>query len=262
VGSVSYERDEDLGIITISNPPVNAFSAEMMGGLREALVEAGESGARALLTRATGDNFCAGADVNFFVDRDYGGARAALNEGFALMSLFENVGVPTVAAVNGMCIGAGMEVMLAHDLAVAGQSARIGQVEASIGTMTLLGGAQRVAARAGVARAKEMVFTAAVYDAATLERWNIVNRVVPDDRLQDEAYALARQLANGPTLAHGATKASLNAFAQDGLAAADKVTMAAGAHLFETQDMTNGVQTFLQKGARAFAAEGVSFAGK
>ena len=81
-----------------------------------------------------------------------------------------------MAAVQGLCLAAGLELALACDLIWAAASARFGQVEASIGTTTLLGGVQRLAERAGPSRAREIIYTADQYDAATFERWNIVNR--------------------------------------------------------------------------------------
>src|SRR2546427_144677 len=80
------------------------------------------------------------------------------------------------------------------------------QVEASIGTPTLLGGVQRLAERAGPSRAREIIYTADQYDAATFERWNIVNRVVPDEKLEPETRGLAERLASGATLAYAAGK--------------------------------------------------------
>jgi enoyl-CoA hydratase/carnithine racemase len=85
----------------------------------------------------------------------------------------------------------------------------------------LLGGAQRLAERAGSGRAFEIVYTGKQYDAATFERWNIVNRVVSDDRLQEESLALAQRLAVGPTRALAAGKRLIRTQAEGGVVAAD-----------------------------------------
>ena len=91
------------------------------------------------------------------------------------------------------------------DLIVAAQSAKIGSVEATVGLHPLMGGIQRLAQRAGATRAKEMAMLGRRYDAATLERWNIINCVVPDEELETATMVLAQELAHGPTLAHAAT---------------------------------------------------------
>jgi enoyl-CoA hydratase/carnithine racemase len=259
---VRYEEQGTLGIITLNNPPVNAFSWEVSAQLSEILVRISKSEVRAVLTRADGKNFCAGADVNIFVDQTYRTGSSLLSEAFSLIHRLETLHVPTVVAVQGLCLAAGMELMLAHDIIFAGASAQIGQSESMIGATTFAGGAQRICERAGSARAKQMVFEAKFYDAATLERWNIVNYVVPDEELDAKALAYARRLANGPTAALSVSKATINACAGSGLLAADRLLQASAHHLFETDDMRTGVKAFLELGAHAFRANGPSFLGK
>lgn len=121
-------------------------------------------------------------------------------------------------------------------------------IEAKIGTTTLAGGAQRIAARAGVARAKQMVFEGLPYDALTMERWGIVNSVVPDAELQDQALKYAQQLAAGPTAAHAVSKAVVNAYGKSGLAAADEALRVGAPRLFETEDKKRCVSAFFEKG--------------
>src|SRR2546422_10424643 len=88
---------------------------------------------------------------------------------------------------------------------------------------SLLGGVQRLAERAGPSRAREIIYTAEQYDAATFERWNIVNRVVPDDTFESQTRAFAERLANGPTLAYAAGKRIVRACLEGGARAADRV---------------------------------------
>src|SRR5208283_4126814 len=146
----------------------------------------------------------------------------------------------TIAAVQGACMAAGLELALACDLIWAASSARFGQVEASIGTTTLLGGVQRLAERAGPSRAREIIYTADQYDAATFERWNIVNRVIPDDVFESQTRAFAERLANGATIAYAAGKRIVRAYLDGGVRAADKVVDEVAPPLFAT-DMRAGV---------------------
>jgi enoyl-CoA hydratase/carnithine racemase len=159
---------------------------------------------------------------------------------------------PTLAAVQGLCLAAGLELALACDLIWAGASARFAQAEASIGTTTLLGGVQRLAERAGPSRARDIIYTADQYDAATFERWNIVNRIVPDDALEAEARAFAARLADGPTLAYAAGKRIVRAYLDGGTRAADRVVDEVGPPLFESADMQAGVTALLDHGPRRF----------
>jgi enoyl-CoA hydratase/carnithine racemase len=90
--------------------------------------------------------------------------------------------------------------------------------------------------------------TGDLFDATTLERWNVVNEVLPDDQLADRAASLSRRLAEGPTLAHAMTKRILRAYVEGGVPAADRVTRREAADLFASEDLTGAVRTFLEKG--------------
>src|SRR6185312_17149544 len=118
----------------------------------------------------------------------------------------ERLPIPTLALVHGLCLTAGLEISLGCDMIWATESARFGLVEAVVGLTPGAGGTQRMAERAGPARAREFVMSQGIYDAATLERWNVVNRVLPDDELLEKGMRFAQRLASGPTKAHAATK--------------------------------------------------------
>ena len=123
------------------------------------------------------------------------------------MRRLEALPIPTLALVHGLCLTAGLEVSLGCDMIWATESARFGLVEAVVGLTPGAGGTQRMAERAGPARAREFVMSQGVYDAATLERWNVVNRVVADDELLEKGMRFAQRLAAGPTKAHGGDQA-------------------------------------------------------
>ena len=106
--------------------------------------------------------------------------------------------------MQGLCLTAGLELSLACDMIWAAESAQFGLVEAVIGLTPLMGGTQRIAERAGPARARELVMSGGLCDAATLERWNVVNRVLPDEELAEKSLRFAQRLAAGPTSAHHA----------------------------------------------------------
>jgi enoyl-CoA hydratase/carnithine racemase len=119
---------------------------------------------------------------------------------------FERLPIPTVAAVQGLCFGCGLELAVRADGIFAGASARFGHPEQSIGIVTVLGGIYRIAERAGRSRAIEWALTSEQVPATVMERYGVVNRVVEDKALIEEATAFAKLLAKGPTRAHAAHK--------------------------------------------------------
>src|SRR5713101_5875531 len=200
--TVRFETSGSLGILTLANPPLNLFSEELIKDLRTAVNQAEQLPLRALLVRADGKVFSGGADVSIFKGKTASEARERFTSHLRTIAHIEELPFPTIAVVQGACMAAGLELALACDLIWAGSSARFGQVEASIGTTTLLGGVQRLAERAGPGRAREIIYTADHYDAAAFERWNIVNRVVADASLELETRAFAERLASGATIAY------------------------------------------------------------
>ncbi|WP_211243894.1 enoyl-CoA hydratase/isomerase family protein [Mycobacterium genavense] len=173
-----------------------------------------------MLLRSSLCNFCAGADVTLFDSAERGETPDL--PVLELLRAFDALPIPIVAAVHGVCLGGGLELAMACDLIVASESARIGNIEASLGLNPLMGGIQRITQRAGAARAKEMALLGRRYDARTLERWNIINRVVADEQLAAVTTALAQELANGPTVAHASTKAIVSHAISHGVSEIDE----------------------------------------
>lgn len=254
--AVSYERDGDLGLITLANPPLNLFDAGVMEALPRAVEAAAADAPRALLLRADGKLFTGGVDVNVFKGLAEQDGRELTAELLAVTHALEAMPFPTIAAVHGLCLTAGFELALACDLIWAGTSARFGLVEIVIGLTPLMGGTQRVAERAGPARARELVMTGELYGAETLERWGVVNRVVGDDEVGERALELGHRLAGGPTVANAATKRIVRAQVEHGTHGADTATADIGAPLFETDDLQRAVDTFLAKGPGNASFEG------
>jgi enoyl-CoA hydratase/carnithine racemase len=115
-----------------------------------------------------------------------------------------------------------------------------------------LGGVQRLAERAGPSRAREIIYSADQYDAVTFERWNIVNRIVPDDAFESQTRAFAERLASGPTLAYAAGKGLVRSYLDGGVRAADTLVNDVAPPLFESEDMQAGVDSLLEYGPRGF----------
>jgi len=252
---VRLERDGGVASLVLHDPPLNLFGPQTYEALMACLDEVEGSDARAMVWRAEGEVFTGGADVNVFqrvVEILESGSANAEAAGFGQLlgavQRVERLPIPTLALVHGLCLTAGLEVSLGCDMIWATESARFGLVEAVVGLTPGAGGTQRMAERAGPARAREFVMTRGMYDAATLERWNVVNRVVGEDELLEKGMKFARQLADGPTKAHGATKQIVRAFLRGGVEEADRVTPEVAGALFETEDLQNAVRSFLSDG--------------
>ncbi len=227
--------------------------------LSACLDEVEGSDARALVWRAEGEVFTGGADVNVFQQIvDAGGDRADLTFEPLLGAVrrLEALPIPTLALVHGLCLTAGLEVALGCDMIWASQSARFGLVEAVVGLTPGAGGTQRMAERAGPARAREFVMSQGLYEAATLERWNVVNRVLPDEELLEKGLRFAQRLATGPTKAHAATKRIVRAYLEGGVDEADRAVPEVVPALFETEDLKRAVQSFLTEGPGKATFEG------
>ncbi len=245
---VAYAREGDVGSLVITKPPLNLFDRELVDGLKEGVAAAAADAPRALLVRAEGKVFTGGVDVHEFDDLGGPAAREFAAELLALTHSIEDLPFPSLAAVHGLCLTAGLELALACDLIWATESAKFGLVERVVGVTPFMGGTQRMAERAGPARAREFVYSGNPYPAAELERWGVVNRVVADDELTASATEFATHLAAGPPLAHAATKRIVRAQVDGGTRAADTATPEEAAGLFETEDLKRAVKTFLSEG--------------
>jgi enoyl-CoA hydratase/carnithine racemase len=246
---VDLSQDDPLAIITLDAPPLNLFDGALVQALRDAIgCVAADPAARGLLLQANGRAVSAGVDVHTFSGLDPASGAAIWRNWLEMIHQLESLPIPTVFAAHALCLTAAFEVALACDLLLAAESARFGLVEIVVGLTPSMGGPQRLAERAGPARARELIYTGELFDAATLERWNVVNRVLPDDGFGDAARAFARRLADGPTRAHAATKQIIRTQLAGGTRAADEATPLISGALFATEDLKNAVASFLRDG--------------
>jgi enoyl-CoA hydratase/carnithine racemase len=257
---VRIERDGDVAVVVLDNPPLNLFDAPVFDALEAvaaelvALTDRGRADrARAVLVEARGKVVSGGVDVSFFRDIAEGPepARRGAELWARLLTVaqtFEDLPVPTVFAAHGLTLTAAFELALACDILLAAEKASFGLVEIVVGLTPSMGGPQRLAERAGPARARELVFTGERYPSAVLERWNVVNRVLPDEGFAAAAREYARRVAAGPTVAHAATKQLVAATVRDGARAADALVPEVSGPLFATEDLRGAVASFLTEG--------------
>jgi enoyl-CoA hydratase/carnithine racemase len=239
--TVSFE--EKVATIVLDRPPQNRIDDQMVDELAAAITAIESSGARAVLVRSAGENFSFGGDIMNWPGASVQELRARFEYYMSVFNRFERIPMPVIAAVQGLCFGGGFELALRADMIFAGESATFGHPEQSLGIVTVLGGVYRAAERVGRSRASEWAMTSERVPAATMERFGVVNRIVADADLLQEARAFAHKAAQGPTRAYAAHKALLRAWAVGGVAAADEAMFDIAMPLFETEDVQRGLKS-------------------
>jgi enoyl-CoA hydratase len=243
---VTALRHGPVGILELSRPAVfNCLSlqgfAEMLEGLRG--FEA-DSGIRAVLIRAQGKHFCTGAELGEVqqVRTDPESLAHFIAQGHAALRALEMSPLPVVAAVQGLCLAGGLELMLACDVVLAGASARFGDQHAQYGLVPGWGGTQRLPRAIGLRRALDLMFSARWISAEEAERWGLVNRVVEDAALPDEALAFCQGLSerSRPGLALMKRLAREEATLEAGLASEARAIVPA----LLAPDVTEGLAAF------------------
>jgi enoyl-CoA hydratase len=250
---VGLRRDGSLAWLTLCRPEkLNALSLELLAEGVAALGEvAADPGVRCVILSGEGRAFCAGADLSSLGDLTP--SRAARRfTGANLWQALEDLPQPTIAAVHGYCYGGGCELALACDLRLAAEDARFGQPEIKVGIIPGAGGTQRLPRLIGMTKAKEMVLFGEPIDAAEAVRVGLVNRVVPRDRLVDEARDWGERLAKLPPLGLRAAKAAMNRGRDQDLATALELERLNFSVVFSSDDQKEGVRAFLEKRAPEF----------
>jgi enoyl-CoA hydratase len=236
--------------ITVNRPDkLNSLDRRTIDELHDAFAEAEQAaGTRAVLLTGAGPKaFVAGADIAEMSGMTPLQARDFSRRGQALMTRIERLGKPVVAAINGFALGGGLELALACHLRVAADSAKVGQPEVNLGLIPGFGGTQRLVRLAGRGAALELCLTGQNIDAARAAQLGVVTRVVPAADLENEALALARQLASSaPQALRGVLDAIVLACEAPLDVGLDFETQAF-AIAFSTDDMKEGTSAFLAR---------------
>jgi enoyl-CoA hydratase/carnithine racemase len=244
----SLGHDGPLTTLTVSSPPLNLLDEPLIETLEQTLDELERRPPRTLLIQATGKVVTGGVDVALFQGKDKAEAEAFLRRTVRITQRVEDLPCPVVFAAHALCLTWAFELALACDVILAARSARFGLIERVVGLTPAMGGTQRLAERAGTGRAREFVMTGERFDAETLERWNVVNRLLPDEDFHAAAAQFARGLAIGPPLGHAATKEVIAAYTAGGVRAADAAVPRIAGRLFESEDAIAAFSGFLEHG--------------
>jgi enoyl-CoA hydratase/carnithine racemase len=249
--SIDFTLDADgIALITMNRPEkLNAMDAEHYAGLSEAWLRVRDDPAVrvAIITGAGERAFSAGADIRSWIGREVDPAEMWLTQKGQLLNRGLEIWKPVIAAVNGLCIGGGTTLLLATDLRVAVPEATFGVAEVRRGVIAANGGTQRLAQQLPHCIAMEMLLTGDAIDAATAERWGLINRVVPREQLMPAAYDYARRVAaNAPLAVQASKELAIRARDLD-LAAGLRLEQMASRLLQQTEDVQEGRAAFAEK---------------
>jgi E-phenylitaconyl-CoA hydratase len=249
--SIDLEVDKDgVALVTINRPEkMNALDTEHYEGLTRAWVEVRDSRAirAAIITGAGERAFCAGADLKTFIGAEMELAAHWLTQQGQLLNRGLEVWKPVIAAVNGVCVGGGVTLLLATDIRVSVPDVNFGVTEVKRGVIPANGGTQRLINQLPYPIAMEMLLTGEPISATEAERWGMINKIVPREKLMETAYAYARQIAgNGPLAVQAAKELAIRSrdlSLSDGLRMEQMVSRL----LRDSEDVQEGRAAFAEK---------------
>ncbi|MFJ5489049.1 enoyl-CoA hydratase [Hansschlegelia beijingensis] len=245
--TVLVETRGAVGLITLNRPKaMNALNAQLVRELGEAVAAFDADDAiGALVIRGDEKAFAAGADI-----------REMAEQGFADVYLADLGGAwrkllgcrkPLIAAVSGYALGGGCELAMMCDIIIAAEDAKFGQPEITLGIIPGFGGTQRLTRAVGKAKAMDLILTGRMMDAQEAERSGLVARLVPPERLTEEAMAIADRIASLPRVATFSAKEAVNAAFESPLSEGARAERRAFQALFATEDQKEGMAAFLEK---------------
>jgi len=238
--TIRFERDGAIGSIVLANPPFNRLDLRFAEALRVAVHKASESDIRVLVIRSEGPNFSFGGEVREWPGKDVNWFRTFVADVNVSYRAIEMLKIPTVAVVQGVAFGGGFELALACDFLLAAENSVLRCVEVTTAMLPIAGAVQRIAERAGRARASRFAMLGEPISGREAGALGIATHVLPEDQLANAAAALARQLAEGPTRSYAATRTLLKAWSSGGVAAADIVMLDIAMELYSGADAQRG----------------------
>jgi enoyl-CoA hydratase/carnithine racemase len=258
---VTCERDGPVAVLTLNRPAQrNAVSAALLDELVQALaVLAADADLRAIVLRGAGPDFCAGADVGELAEARTGpsGIEYGLQLEGALHDIAEHP-VPVIAEIQGAALGAGCQIAVACDLAVAASDARLGIPSSRLGVLITFENVERLVLSLGPKRAGEILFTGRAVSGEVAAAWGLVNQAVPAEDLRETVHAMAVAVADGAPISIRGSKRGIRAVMQklsvdrfaEGHRAAEFDMLAAQA--LASDDLEEGLRAFAQRRAPRF----------
>jgi len=251
--NILVERQGAVGIIRLNRPSaLNALNAALIREVGAAFDDLeGDTAIGAVILTGSDKAFAAGADIKEMADKTYMQAYAEdfITRGWERVAQCRK---PVIAAVGGFALGGGCEVAMMCDIVIAADTAKFGQPEINLGTMPGAGGTQRMPRFIGKAKAMDLCLTGRMMDAAEAERAGLVSRIVPADKLMDEALAVAERIAQLSQPIAMMVKESVNRAFETTLAEGIRFERRLFHSTFATEDQKEGMAAFVAKRKPAF----------
>jgi enoyl-CoA hydratase len=250
--NILVETHDAVGLIRLNRPQaLNALNAALIAELGQALTQFDQDPKiGAVVLTGNEKAFAAGADIKEMASKSY--MEAYLGDFLASWDRVAHQRKPVIAAVAGFALGGGCEIALMCDFIIAADTAKFGQPEIQLGVMPGAGGTQRMPRYIGKAKAMDLILTARMMDAAEAERSGLVARVVPADRLLDEALAAAKKIASFSQPIAIMAKEAVNRAFETTLAEGVRFERRVFHSMFATEDQKEGMAAFVEKRKPAF----------
>ena len=243
---VTFEPSDGVGVLTICNPPLNVITAAVRGAFALTLDRVrGDPHLRVLIVTGTGDrSFCAGADLREEEGLNSQTVRDFIEEDRAVYDALEELAIPVIAAVNGYCMGGGLELALSCDIRISAEEAKFCAAGVKIG---LVASTTRLTHLFGPAAAKDIALTARTFDGFEAARLGLVSKAVPRAQLMQEAREWAQMIADRAPLAVARTKQAIHEAAELPFAEAMKRELDHFADLSATEDHRHAIVSFFRR---------------
>ncbi len=250
-GKVLYEVKDQVAYITLSNPgKYNALDIEMRRQLIEMLDKAEkDNDVRVIVIRGEGENFSAGADLNYFLNisieeldqfiKQYGTTTIGLK--------IRDIPKPVIALVKGYCIGGGFELVQYCDIVIASEKAVFGQPELKVGLIPGGGGTQNLPRLIGDKKAREMIYTGSFVSAEEMARAGLVNHVVKEEELYEKLNQIVKKILSKSPIHIAIAKQAINYTLEAPISTGLRVETELFKQIFETEDTREGIKAFLEK---------------
>jgi enoyl-CoA hydratase len=256
--NVLVERESGVAVLTVQRPQrLNALDTKTLEEIQQAFhIFQQDAVVRCVIVTGAGDKaFVAGADIAELASDSADDARQRARRGQRVFDAIEQLGKPTIAAINGLALGGGCELAMACTLRIAADTARFGQPEINLGLIPGFGGTQRLARLVGKAKAMELILTGNLITAADAQAIGLVNRVVAAADVMTHARALAVELAGKPPVALRYAMDAVNNGLDMPFAEGCRFEAALFGMVTATEDMKEGTRAFLEKRKAVFTGK-------
>lgn len=246
--NVLYEKKEQLAIVTFNRPnALNALNSQTLIELKRVIQKIEEDpSVTVVIFTGSGKAFIAGADIKEMSDLSAEEGRRFATLGQGVFSSIEKLEKVTIAAINGFALGGGLELAMSCDLRYASEKAKLGQPEVSLGITPGFAGTQRLPKLVGISKAKELIFTGRMIDAATAEKIGLVNGITSGDVLE-VAIEISDAISAQAPLAIKYAKKAIDMSVNVSIAEGNEIEASYFGLCFATEDQKHGMKAFLNK---------------